>query len=316
MLQFKLKFLIIAALPIVLTSLAASPASAQIHVVSLNLPSVIPDPNAGFNITYSLVGSQFGSRTIQVNFYLSTTSNGRNGTAAFLSSTTVGLQGGVFGPFGDSGGSHTVFISPFSLTPNGRALLQSIATACQPQSLFLLADIDGGIFSGFAPATTMGTTKLPDFAFTGGTSSSSVITPGGTTSISFDLFTRCPASSASRVGIFLTDTSFNPLAFIGAVSIAPGAGTSSLPPTPITFSPTIPLGNYNILLIADVDGIVAESDENNNGGAFALTVRSAALSSVAKTAEQLKQAVPLREDMATELEDLEFDPPEDYVSKF
>jgi hypothetical protein len=315
MMQFKLKLFIVAALPLVLASLAASPASAQVNIVSISLPPVISNPNGGFTINYSMSGSQFGSATVQVNFYLSATANGRSGVA-LLDSFTVGLQGSGAGPFGAATGPRTDFISPGNLNANGQALLQSIATACQPQSLFLLADVNGGFFSGGSPATTMGTTKLPDFVFTGGTSSSSVIMPGGTTSISFNLFTRCPASSASRVGIFLTDTSFNPLAFIGAVSIAAGAGTSSLPPTPITFSPTIPVGNYNILLIADLDGVVAESNENNNAGSFALTVTGAALTSGAKTAAPLTQAVSLREDMAPELQDLESDPPEDYVSKF
>lgn len=301
----------------VLAALAARPAAAQVHVNSLTIPATITNPNGGFNITYALGGSVFGEATVTVDFYLSTTSNGHNNTAAFLTTVRVGLNGSGAGPFGAPTDTRTMFISPGNLDPNGRALLQSLANACAPQHLFLIADIDGGIFSGPAPATTIGTTKLPDFAFAGGTISSTVIAPGGTTNISFDLSTTCPAPVASRVGIFLTDASFNPLSFIGAVSVAAGAGISSLPPTPITFAPTIPLGSYNILLVADLDNVVAESNENNNGGSFPLTVVAAtAKAAAAKAPTSLWPNVRLRDDVGPELEDLELDPPASYTAKF
>jgi len=288
-------------------ALAASPAAAQVRVQSTSVPATIPNPNSGFNLDFELAGSQFGSATVQVNFYLSATRNGSSGTA-LLTSLLVGLQGSGFGPFGAASGQRTLFISPGNLTANGRQLLQSLTDACAPQSLFLLADINGGFFSGAVTPTTMGSTKLPDYMFTGGTISSSVIRPGGTTSISFDLFSRCPASSASRVGIFLTDASFNPLSFIGAVTISSGAGTWSLPSTPITFSSAIPPGNYNILLIADIDGIVGESNENNNAGSFALTVAPPAVAAASTaTASALEPEVVLDDDQAFAVEDLALD---------
>jgi len=293
---------------LILGVLAVSPAAAQVRVISTSLPAKIVDPNGGFNIEYSLSGSQFGSATIQLNFYLSTTRNGSSG-AALLRSLSVGLRGSGSGPFAAPIGTQTTFIHPVNLNASGRALLQSIADACAPLNLFLLVDINGGFFSGSAPATTMGSTKLPDFAFTGGTISSSVIQPGGTTSISFDLFTRCPATSPSRVGIFLTDAAFNPLSFIGAVTISAGAGTSTLPPTPIAFSSSIPPGNYNLLLIADVDGLVPESNESNNAGSFALTVIPAALTSTSGGAEKLEPDVALDDGQIVTLEELALDPP-------
>lgn len=306
MVQCKTRVSIIVASFLALSALAASPAAAQVRILSTRIPATIPDPNAGFNLDFELSGSQFGSRTIQVNFYLSATRNGSSGVG-LLTSEIVGLQGSGWGPFGAASGKRTLFISPGNLTANGRQLLQSIKDACAPQSLFLLADLDGGIYSGAVTATAMGTTKPPDYVFTSGTISSSVIRPGGTTSLSFDLFSHCPASSASRVGIFLTDASLNPLSFIGAVAISAGAGTWSLPPTPITLSSTIPPGNYNILLIADVDGIVSESNENNNAGSFVLTVAPPALAaaSSAAVASALEPEVALDDDQALELAELE-----------
>ena len=100
------------------------------------------------------------------------------------------------------------------------------------------------------------------------------------------------------------------------MAIGAGAGTWSLPPTPITFSPSIPLGSYQILLVADVDGIVAESNENNNGGSFPLTVVQVFAATNRRSDAQLQPDLALRDDMAVELEDLEANPPEDYLSKF
>jgi hypothetical protein len=152
--------------------------------------------------------------------------------------------------------------------------------------------------------TLIGTTKLPDFVFTGGTESPTTIRPGGTTNISFDLLNRCPAPAPSRVGIFLADANLNLLAFIGAVGISSGAGTSSLPPTPITFSTSIAPGNYHIVLIADVDAVVAESNENNNVGVFALTI-AASLVSAVRHIEELTQDVSLPDDDAIVTQTLE-----------
>jgi hypothetical protein len=291
----------------------AAPAAASVFLSGPYLPASIPNPTGGFNITYSLGGSQsgVGAATAEVAFYLSTKPNGSSGVG-FLTSRLVHLSGSGSGPYYPPSGTQTQYISPINLSASARAMLQSIADACQPQSLYLLAQVNGGFYK-YAP-TVMGTIKPADFMFTAGTISSSVIQPGGTTNLSFSLYSRCAASTASRVGIFLADTALNPLAFIGAVSISAGAGTSSLPPTPITFSPYISPGSYRILIVADVDSIVAESHESNNAGYFDLTVVSAAAPARSQPPGQLQPATDLREDLAPELEDLERDPPEDYVS--
>jgi hypothetical protein len=316
----------IAASFLVAAWMSASPAVAQVSVFTLNLPATIPNPTTGFTINYSMGGSELGNAFVYVNFYLSTTSNGRSGVA-LLYSVPVSLSGSGSGPYYPPSGTRSQFIQMINLTASARSLLQRIADACQPQNLFLLADVDGGLFSSGAP-TVMGTTKLPDFAFSGGAVSPATIAPGGTTNISFNLTTKCPASSASTVGIYLTDSTFSPLAFIGAVGISAGSGTWSLPPTPVTFSSTIPLGTYNILMVADLDRVVNESNEANNTGAFGLSVTRTTVSAVATApalarvagssadarSASLRTDTPLPEGSASKLLEIEFDSKPGYVA--
>jgi hypothetical protein len=287
----------------------AAPAAAQVWISPPTVPASIPDPTAGFTISYTMGGSQYGSATAQVAFYLSATKDGSSGVG-LLTSYQVFLSGSGSGPYYAPSGTQSTYIWGPNISASANAMLQSIRDACQPQNLYVLAQVNGGFYK-YTP-TVMGTVKLPDFMFTGGSISPSTIQPGGTTNLSFSLYSRCPASSASRVGIYLTDVALNPLAFIGAVSISAGAGTWTLPPTPITFSPYIPPGNYRILLIADLDGVVAESNESNNAGYFDLTV------SLARTGDQppgqLQPGGELREDIGSEFKDLERDPPGDYVT--
>lgn len=291
----------------------ATPSAAGVWINGPHVAASIPDPTAGFDVTFTLGGSQYGvgAATAFVNFYLSTTPNGSSG-ASFLTSRYVYLNGSGWGPYYPPSGTQTERITPYNVSASGRALLQSIASACQPQSLYLLADVNGGMFK-YAPVV-MGTVKPADFSFLDGTVSPSVIQPGGTTNLSFRVSTLCPASAPSRVGIYLTDTALNPLAFIGALSISAGAGIWSLPPTPITFSPYIPPGAYRILLVADLDGVIAESNESNNAGYFDLTVVSGAARAGTPRPGHLQPAPDLRDDLEPELEDLERDPPEDYVA--
>lgn len=288
----------------------AAPAAAQLWISPPTIPASIPDPTTGFHITYTMGGGQYGSATAEVRFYLSTTSNGSSGVA-FLTSDLVYLRGSGWGPYGAPFGTQSLYIAGGSMPPSGYALLESIRDACQPQSLYLLAQVNGGFFQ-YNP-TVMGTAKPADFYFYDGALSSSVIPPGGTTDLSFSMHSRCAASSPSHVGIFLTDTALNPLAFLGAVSISAGAGIWSLPPTPITFSPDIPPGSYRILLVADVNNTVPESNEANNLGYFELTVASSA-SLGARDPGELQTGAEVREDIGAELEDLAHDPPAGYAA--
>jgi hypothetical protein len=295
----------------VLSIAAAVPASADLWITRVTAPSVVQDPMGGFNLSYELAGSK-SIATANLSIYVSASRNGSTGKS-LLRSDTIVLQGYGSGPFGPSPGPKTYYMHPVNLTASGRAVLQSLADSCQPQPLYLLVYVDASLND---TQVTFGTTKQPDLRFTSGTISPSTIQPGGATALSFELTTRCPASRASRVGIYLTDTAFNPLSYIGAISISAGAGTWTLPPTPISFSPTMPVGDYRILMLADMDNLVAESDENNNGGWFALQVRNA-LAAAAKIATgKLNAEAALPAEISGEALRLEPKLSEDYVSGF
>ncbi|WP_224364261.1 CARDB domain-containing protein [Hyalangium versicolor] len=256
---------------LVLFLLAANSALAQVQMSTVSVPSTVANPiSSGFTINYTMLGSKVGLASAQVTFYMSTSPTGSTGVYQ-LASYQILLNSSGSGLYSPPPGTQTRFISASGLPSNTYSLWQAIAAACQPTTWYVLGRVDfGNIVS--SSTSSMGTTKLPDFYFTAGTISPTSIQPGGTTNISFDLYTQCPASSGSTVGVYLADASYSPLAYIGGISISAGAGTFSLPPTPITFSSSITPGNYTILLIADEDGVVAESNESNNGGAFNLTV--------------------------------------------
>lgn len=272
-----------------LSALAATSASANVQMGNMSLPSTVPDPlNNGITVTYSLFGSSVLA-SAQLTFFLSTTANGSSGvTQLSTHQISLGRSGSIFLP---PSGPQTEFISGFTMPASVRTFFQN---ACQPQTLFILGRVDSGTLAS-TNASAMGTTKQPDFFFTAGTLSPATIHPGDTANVSFSLFTQCPANAPSGVGIFLADSAFNLLSFIGTVGISAGAGTSSLPPTGIAFSPTIPTGNYNLVLIADVNGVIAESNENNNVGSFALSVIPAALSASDKSISDLDSDMKLPE---------------------
>jgi hypothetical protein len=250
-------------------AIAPAAAHATIQMTTISPPATIPAPLSGFTVNYTLGGSSVLA-SAQLMFFLSTTRDGSSGVIE-LSSQQIPLGRGAGGIFLPPNGTQEKFFGPGSLEPNAVTALQSIAAACQPQSWFIIGRVDFGAVQGLSPST-IGTAKLPDFVFTAGTLSPTTIQPGGTTNFSFSLANQCPAPAQSRVGVFLADSSFNLLATIGFITIGTGAGTFSIPPTGITFSPDIPPGAYTIVLIADVDGFVTESNENNNAGAFSLTV--------------------------------------------
>ncbi|NTX67082.1 hypothetical protein HUA74_41185 [Myxococcus sp. CA051A] len=288
---------------ILLLGVVATPAWAQVQMISISVPPTITTPLSGFNVQYSMAGSKsgVGAAVAQLNFYLSATANGSSGVYP-LFTTQIALRGSGLGPYLPPVGTQTQFISRFSMPANTVAQLEFISNGCQPSTWYVLGRVDlTGVLSD---NSLLGTTKPPDFFFTAGTLSPGTIQPGGSADLSFELFTRCAAPSATHVGVFLTDPDFQILEGIGAIPISAGAGTWSLPPTTITFSPTIAPGSYRVVVLADVDGVVAESDENNNGGFFELEVTAAALASDA-AARPLEPAPPVPFDGASVLSDLE-----------
>ncbi|WP_143177495.1 hypothetical protein [Cystobacter ferrugineus] len=263
----------------VLCLLAANPVWAAVQMSTVSVPTAMTEPLSGFSIDYTMIGSKsgVGAAAAQVTFYISASPTGSTGVAT-LASFQIPLRGSGLGPYLPPIGTQSYYVSRFSMPANTVALLENITAACQPQTWYILGSVDGtGVSSD---NTVLGTTKQPDFYFTGGTISPSSIAPGGTTNISFDVFTACPTAIPSTVGIYLADANLEPLAYIGGITIGAGSGTSSLPPTGITFSSAIAPGLYHVVLVADVDGVITESNENNNVGAFTLNITAPALKTV------------------------------------
>ncbi|WP_075009730.1 hypothetical protein [Stigmatella aurantiaca] len=298
-----------------LSLLAAGSASAQASVNSLTVPSTITDPLAGFTINYSLGGSKWGvgAASAELRFYLSASPNGSTGVAT-IEQRQILLRGSGWGPYYPPSGTQSLYVSRLTMPANTVALLESISAACAPQTWYILAELD---WTGYQnrPAL-LGTTKQPDLYFSGGTISPAAIQPGGTTNISFDVTTRCPTSYGSSVGIYLADANDQLLSFIGAVSIGSGAGTWSLPPTGITFSPYIATGTYNIVLLADMDGHVAESNENNNAGAFQLNINWNAMAAAGREEGKLEPELQPPFESEAALYNLESRAPDNYVQAF
>ena len=297
---------------VMLLLLKANSAWAAVQMNPITVPAAMTAPLDGFTINYSITGSKsgVGAATANLSFYISASANGSTGVATLYSSQMI-LSGYGWGPYYPPSGTQSKYISRYNLQAATVTLLENITAACAPQTWYILGQVDGSTLR-YAP-TVLGTIKQADFVFTGGTMSPSVIKPGGTTNISFDLFTRCPASSASTVGIFLTDANYQLLSFIGGVTIGAGAGTSSLSPTPITFSPFIATGTYHIVLVADVDGVIAESNESNNSGDFALNISSAALAAKSIGSGKLIPAAKLPVDVASQMYEPDFAESDDFI---
>lgn len=303
--------------PLLFLSLfAVNTAWAQVQMYTISVPTSIANPLGGFTINYTLGGSKYGvgAATAQLEFYLSTSRDGSTGVW-LLSSQQIMLRGSGLGPYYPPTGTQSQYISRFSMASNTVAMLESIAAACRTESLYILGRVDYTAIQ--SKQSVLGTSELPDFYFTGGTMSPAVIGPGGSTNITFDLYTRCPTSNSSTVGIYLADANYTLIAYIGGVSIGAGSGTYSLPPTTITFSPYITPGGYHIVLFADDDGVVAESNENNNVGSFALDIaESSAPRASDSAASSLKFDVALPADAASKLYGSESGESHAYIKEF
>lgn len=280
-----------------ITCAAVAPARADISAGNVDVAPAITSPLSGFNVNYMLFGSSVLATT-QLNFYLASSATGN--TTYRLKSMQVGLGRAGTGLYLPPSGVQTTFISGSSMAANTYALLQSITASCQPTTWYIQVRADFGSFA--SDSTLLGSAKLPDFFFSGGSISPTTINPGGTTNIAFTLANVCPAPQASNVGVYLADASYNLLSFIGDVGISAGSGPFSLPPTPISFSSAIPTGNYNIILIADVDGIITESNESNNAGALAFSVVAPLTSSAAPQTGALRTEAPLPQPLPAALQ--------------
>lgn len=250
---------------------AARPAHAAVQVSTISVPASIPAPLNGFSINWTMSGSKsgVGAAVAQLTFYVSGSPDGSTGVAQ-IDSRQIPLRGSGLGPYLPPVGTQSTFISRTSMRPEAISFFQNVTAACQPSTWYILAVVDTS--APRSTSTSLGSVKAPDFFFTAGTLSPGTINPGGTVNMTFDVFTACPTSRPSQVGIFFTDSSFNLLYQIGTVGVGAGAGTFQLPPTDLPIDPFFGPGSYRIVLVADVDGVIAESNESNNQGAFTLNV--------------------------------------------
>ncbi|WP_158623246.1 CARDB domain-containing protein [Corallococcus sp. CA053C] len=187
-------------------------------------------------------------------------------------------------------GTQSASFSYATVQASAQAVLDAATTACVPQSFYIQVEADSG--TPWGDDTLIGTTKLPDFFFTAGTLTPATITPGGTVTFTADLYTACPVNAPSTLGVFLADANYNLLSYIGGISVGAGTGTFPVAPTAITFSSAIAPGSYYLVLAADVDAVIAESNENNNTGAFSLQVVASQLLAVQGSASALDSDLP------------------------
>ncbi|AFE04790.1 hypothetical protein COCOR_02739 [Corallococcus coralloides DSM 2259] len=282
----KLRHLLLAAFALV--CIASVPAQAAIGVTTVTAPSTISNPYSIFTVSYGLTGSSIMASS-QIRFYLASSPQG-TANRVLMSSQQILLGRAGTGVYLPPTGTLSASFSYATVQASAQTVLAAAAAACVPQSVYIQVEADFGLPWG--DDTLIGTTKLPDFYFTAGTLTPATITPGGTVSFTADLYTACTAPSASTLGVFLTDANYNVLSYIGGIPVSAGAGTFSVAPTAITFSTAIAPGTYYLVLVADVDGDVAETNESNNQGAFTLTVVASQPLTVQDSASALDSDLP------------------------
>ncbi|WP_434300547.1 hypothetical protein [Corallococcus exiguus] len=271
-----------------LVCVASVPAQAAIGVTTVTAPTTVTNPYSIFTINYGLNGSS-PLASAQIRFYLATTPQGTS-NRVLMSSQQILLGRAGTGLYLPPAGLLSASFSYATVQAGAQSVLAAAANACAPQSYYIQVEADFGLPWG--DDTLIGTTKLPDFYFTAGTLTPATITPGGTASFTTDLYTACPVNAPSTIGVFLTDASYNVLSYIGGIGVGTGAGTFSVPSTALTFSPAIAPGTYYLVLVADVDSVIAESNENNNQGAFTLQVVASQPLTVQGSASALDSDLP------------------------
>lgn len=232
----------------------------------------IPAPLSGFTINYRIFGSSPLAQQ-ELTFFLSSDTNVNTGLS--LGSRRVNFNCGGIGFCQPPVGVQSFFVSSVGLPPATRDFLQSVQNACSPSGpYYAVGDLGIAPRSVSLNTTNMGTTKLPDFLFESGTLTPSTTTVDGSVTVQYSLRSVCSAPTTPSVGIFIADSAFNILGYVGALT-APGplGGTQSFN---LSFAGSgLPAGDYNLVLFADVFETVQESNENNNLGSFAFTLTSA-----------------------------------------
>lgn len=246
------------------------------HFESVRLTSSeYENPANGLTVSYEFGGKVMPTdRVSYIDFYLSDNQNtstgiklNRNSIPAFWQCSSQ-----INEPCDPPTGSNMLRIeSPGEMTAAAKEFLQSVEDACSPSQFYVIAGASNLAAIASTSASTFGTTKLPDFLFTGGSISTNSTATDGSVSINYSVRTPCPASGYSAVGVFLTDTSYQPLVYFGEVGVLGPLGSDhslGLSFAGLGLAP----GSYKIVLMADNNNRQQESNESNNYGVFSLTL--------------------------------------------
>ncbi|MBQ4875634.1 hypothetical protein J8M21_00280 [Pseudoalteromonas luteoviolacea] len=261
-------------LAVLTTSLLSASAFANISVgnVAFDNHTVIPNPgSANFNIHYYLTGSQIFNPGGQVEFFL--TKDG-GATGYYVGREAPDLNCGTNGcrPIN---AQNTFKVSPFNLDGTTKEYLSSL---CMPTDFQVVARFNNSVSVSHNSAT-FGTIGQPDWLFHSGSMTPANVSVGygGNLKVNFVVKNDgCPNSPVlPKVGIFLADLNNNPLVYFGAVQVINDVGSQHEVLLPLK-NINLAKGTYRIILMADVEQKVPETNENNNFGAFTLRVNDPA----------------------------------------
>lgn len=110
-----------------------------------------------------------------------------------------------------------------------------------------------------------------DFYFDSGTLTPAITTTEGTVNIDYSVTSPGAAPTLPSVGFFLADEAYQALLYFGAIPVSSATGSDHAVQLSFAGLGLTP-GNYNVILFADVNEEVAEVNEENNLGAFAITL--------------------------------------------
>ncbi|WP_428243922.1 hypothetical protein [Gynuella sp.] len=228
----------------------------------------IEDPAQGITVEYQIFGSSPLAQQ-ELSFYLSSDEDAYTGIKLTSFRVNFSCSGLPVPNCYPPAGTQTKFIAYSSMTQDARDYLNSVKNQCAPVTLYLVGGLAAFERTLSLNTASVGTVKLPDFLFESGTLEPTVASYDETLTIKYGLRSVCPSSTLPSVGVFLTDTSLQPLVYYGAVQALGPYGSSHT----LSLNIGAPIvGDYGIALVADIFETVAESNEDNNIGVFSLTL--------------------------------------------
>ncbi|ESP94748.1 MULTISPECIES: hypothetical protein [Pseudoalteromonas] len=264
-------------LAVLTSSLFSASVLANITIGNVGFDSntVIPNPgSANFNINYYLFGSQIFNPGGQVEFFL-TKDGGATGYYVGREAPNLNCASNGCRPINTQ---NTFKVSPFNIDPTTKAYLSSL---CLPTDFQVVARFNNSVSVSHNTAS-FGTVGKPDWLFHSGSMTPANISTGyaGNLKVTFVVKNDgCPNSPVlPKVGVFLADANNNALAYFGAVQVLNDVGSQHEVLLPMR-NLNLAKGSYRIVLMADVERKVNETNENNNFGAFTLNVTDPAVQS-------------------------------------